>query len=231
MMDNQFHGSVGTYTDITQLKQKEQQVNNLLQEKEQLLKEVHHRIKNHMNTISAILSLRSSYSDDQKLREVLEEVQDKIRLMQNIYQTLYTGDDVGTIHINSFLQQLLHDIESTYIKKQRIHIVTDIEDIEVTSKQSLPIGIIVTELITNSIKYAFENQEEGNVSISIHRSGENWLNINVADSGEGMPEDVVENESYGFGLTLVKGYVQQFEGKMSIDNTNGTSIRITMELE
>jgi two-component sensor histidine kinase len=184
-----------------------------------------------MNTISAIISLRSSYIDDQKLHEVLEEVQDKIRLMQNIYQTLYTGDDVGTIHINSFLQQLLHDIESTYIKRQRIHIETDIEDIAVTSKQSLPIGIIVTELITNSLKYAFKEKEVGTISISIHKSNTGGLRIQVADNGEGLPSKIKENEEYGFGLTLVKGYVQQFDGEMSIDNTDGTSIRITMELE
>ena len=184
-----------------------------------------------MSTIAAIISLRKNHISDLQVNEVLDELHNKIRLMQNIYQTLYTGEEVGTIHINSFLQELLHDIQSTYFNKQSIQITTDIEDIEVTSKQSLPIGIIVTELITNAIKYAFERQEEGTISISINKSDEDCLSIHVADNGSGLADEIIENESYGFGLMLVDGYVRQFDGQMSIDNSHGTSIAVTMKLE
>ncbi|MDZ7792376.1 MAG: PAS domain S-box protein [Spirochaetia bacterium] len=231
MVDNTFQGSIGTYIDITPLKQKENRVQELLKEKEQLLREVHHRIKNHMNTIAAIISLRKSHVSDSPINAVLDELHNKIRLMQNIYQTLYTGNEVGTIHINSFLGQLLYDIQSTYIKEPSIQIKTDIEDIEVTSKQSLPIGIIVTELITNAIKCAFEGREEGTISISINKTDEDWLKIQVADNGTGLSDMIIENKSYGFGLTLVDGYVRQYDGEMSIDNSHGTNITITMNVE
>ena len=231
MVDNTFHGSIGTYIDITTLKQKENRVQELLKEKEQLLREVHHRIKNHMDTIAAIISLRKSHVSDAHINAVLDELHNKIRLMQNIYQTLYTGEEVSTIHINSFLRQLLYDIQSTYFNKKSIQIKTDFEDIEVTSKQSLPIGIIVTELITNSIKYAFENQEEGTISITINKSNNDWLRIQVADNGTGLSDEIVEKKAYGFGLMLVAGYVRQFDGEMSIDNSHGTNIAITMKLE
>ncbi|MFO7850317.1 MAG: PAS domain S-box protein [Spirochaetia bacterium] len=233
MVDGKFTGVVVTYTDISRLTQKEKEVETLLDEKEQLLHEVHHRIKNHMSTISSIISLRASHIDDPDIREVLDEVQHKIDLMQNIYQTLYTGDDINTIYISSFLAPLLQDIQSTYITTQPISISTDIEDIEVTSKQSLPIGIIITELITNSIKYAFEENGEGKIRISIYRDGENpeVLCIEVSDNGKGMPSKVVEEGEYGFGLTLVEAYTVQFDGTMSISGEGGTHVRVVLVME
>ena len=108
---------------------------------------------------------------------------------------------------------------------------TDIEDIEVTSKQSLPIGIIVTELITNSIKYAFESQEEGTISISIKKYDTDWIRIEAADNGAGLSDEIIGKKLYGFGLMLVDGYVKQFDGEMSIDNSHGTNIAINLKLE
>ncbi|MCF7939550.1 MAG: PAS domain S-box protein [Spirochaetales bacterium] len=233
IVDGTFTGVVVTYTDISRLKQKEKEVETLLGEKEQLLHEVHHRIKNHMNTIYSIISLRASHIDNLQTRDVLEEVQDKVNLMQNIYQSLYTGKDVGTIRISSYLDPVIHDIQSAYIDNQTISISTDIQAIEVTSKQSFPIGIIITELITNSIKYAFDESGEGKIHISIHKDKENtdFLYIEVADNGKGIPPEIVENGEYGFGLTLVEGYTKQFDGTMSISTEEGTTVRVVLELE
>ena len=231
IVNSENKGSIRTYTDITVLKQKENEVEKLLQEKKQLLREVHHRIKNHMNTIYAIISLRSRESDIPRVKEILEEIQNKIRLMQNIYQTLYTGEDVGTIHIVSFLKHLINDIQNAYAHRQSIIFDTSIEDIEVSSTQSLSIGIIITELITNSIKYGFEQKDRGTINVSIHKTEINRLYIEVSDDGDGFPAEIVENKSYGFGLTLVNGYVRQFDGEMSIDTANGTTISIYIDLE
>jgi|GEM_PF-944044 len=233
MVDGDFKGVVATYTDISQLKKKEKEVEILLEEKEHLLHEVHHRIKNHMSTISSIISLRASHIDKPQIRDVLEEVQDKVSLMQNIYQSLYTGEDVGTIRISSYLGPVLHDIQYAYIDSQSITITTDIEEIEVTSKQSLPIGIIITELLTNSIKYAFQGSDGGEIHVTMHKDKENtgFLCIEVSDNGKGMPPEILKNGEYGFGLTLVEGYTKQFDGTMSISTTGGTKVRVVLELE
>ena len=231
IVNSENKGSIRTFTDISALKQKENEVEKLLQEKEQLLREVHHRIKNHMNTIYAIISLRSRDSDNQRVKEILEEIQNKIRLMQNIYQTLYTGEYVGTIHIAPFLKHLISDIQNAYAYRQSIIFDTSIEDIEVSSTQSLPIGIIITELITNSIKYGFEQKDKGSINVSIHKTEMNQLYIEVSDDGNGFPDEIVENKSYGFGLTLVDGYVRQFDGEMSINTANGTTISVYIVLE
>ncbi|MCF7949112.1 MAG: PAS domain S-box protein [Spirochaetia bacterium] len=238
--EGRFNGAIYADRDITDIRKLEQ-VNEerrqlleaILEEKEQLIHEVHHRIKNHMNTIYSIISLRASRIDNPHIREVLEEVQDKINLMQNIYQSLYTGEDVGTIRISSYLGPVIHDIQSAYIDNQSISMSTDIEEIHVTSKQSFPIGIIITELITNSIKYAFDESGEGKIDISIHKDKENikFLCIEVADNGKGIPPEIVENGEYGFGLTLVEGYAKQFDGTMSISTDGGTTVHVVLELE
>ncbi|MFW6343884.1 MAG: sensor histidine kinase, partial [Sediminispirochaetaceae bacterium] len=117
---------------------------------------------------------------------------------------------------------------------------TDIDAVEITSKQSLPVGIIITELITNSIKYAFtkshnniDYDEEGQIHISIFadRESPDFLCIEVSDNGKGMPSEIAEKGEYGFGLTLVESYAQQYNGSMSIHSEAGTTVRVTLEME
>lgn len=231
MVGGEFSGIVATYTDITRLKVKEQEVKKLLGEKEQLLKEVHHRIKNHMSTILSIVSLHNNSTDDPTVSETLEEVQDKIRIMQNIYQTLYMGETVEAMNVSDFLDKLIDDIESTYIVDEDIRIDTDIEDLTVSAKQSLPIGILINELVTNSIKYAFSGGEQGRIAIAVHSDEDGGIRIEVSDDGVGIPDEILTKESYGFGLTLVKGYVDQFKGEMQVDNTNGTAVTVVLHTD
>jgi PAS domain S-box-containing protein len=223
-------GTVATYTDITRLKEKEMEVRSLLQEKEQLLKEVHHRIKNHMNTISSIISLRTNRRKSPEVREALEEIGNKISLMQNIYQFLYLGEDVETIAVSAFLSPLFDDIRETYLDGRHISLEADIEDIEVSSKMSLPVGIIVTELINNAIKYAFPGLDDGRIfiSISIDKEESRYLRIEVSDNGIGMAAAVAKEEQYGFGLTLVDAYTKQFSGSMEIEAGEGTVVRVLL---
>ncbi|MFO7849035.1 MAG: sensor histidine kinase, partial [Spirochaetia bacterium] len=139
----------------------------------------------------------------------------------------------------SFLSPLLHDIRLTYADIQSIYITTDIEEIEVSSKQSLPLGIIITELISNSVKYAFEKNDNGIIHISIYKDRDTpgFLCIEVSDNGKGMPSEVADKGKYGFGLTLVEGYTVQFDGSMSIegngenDDEGGTTVRVLLKLE
>lgn len=231
MVDGEFSGIVATYTDITLLKKKEQEVTALLHEKEDLLREVHHRIKNHMSTIASIISLRANSIEDSAVINVLEEVQNKIRIMQDIYQSLYTGEQVQSVRISSFLHNLINDIQETYVFAEMIRIETNIDDIEVSAKQSLPVGIIINELLTNAIKYAFSETGQGTIKVRVGKDEEGYLRIEVSDNGTGLPEGVLERREYGFGLTLVQGYAEQFNGSFTVENGNGTTATVTLLME
>jgi len=219
------------FLDVTKQKKAEEEIEKQLSEKKALLKEVHHRIKNHMATISSIISLRGDHISDAQTSEILGEIKRKIDLMHNIYQALYTGEDVGTIDISSFLDPLIQDIRSTYIDTREVSIDSEYEDIKVTAKQSLPIGIITTELITNSIKYAFPEGSPGKIKVSLCKEDPDHLCIEVADNGKGTPSETAEQGAYGFGLTLVDTYAVQYNGTLNISNDRGTTVRVTLELE
>ena len=230
-IDGELVGAVGVYADISKLKTAEQSVIKLLQEKDQLIKEVHHRIKNHMNTMYSILSVQASYFKNPDVLAAFEEAKNRIRLMQSLYHKLYAGSDSNTMQLQPFILELIEDLQNAYSTTAYISISTDIENIQVTAKQSLPIGIVVTELITNSLKYAFPDRQTGHISVSLRKIKSNLLEIRVADDGDGATESSITDKTYGFGLTLVQGYARQFDGTVDIQNTEGTSITVTLVLE
>lgn len=231
MTGGSINGVVAVYTDNTSFKEAQRRVNALLHEKEQLLKEVHHRIKNHMHTISSIISLHSSHCGDENTAELLDEIISKIRVMQTIYQNLYIGEDVNAVSLHSFVEPLLRDLETAYVYMGSIEIRHEIEELTISARQSLSVGIVVNELVTNSLKYSFPEGGRGTISVSVSSVGEQVLRIAVADDGSGIPDTVMKNEDYGFGLTLVDGYARQYNGSMEINNENGTTVTVTIELE
>lgn len=224
-------GFIGITHDITLLKEKEAEVEQLLHEKEQLLREVHHRIKNHMNTIYSILTLNAQYYDNDQVKAVFAEVGAKIRLMQNIYDSLYKGDDVDSVQLLPFLHTLIAELEAAYVYGQDIAIHKDIQELTVSARQSLPIGIIINELLTNALKYAFGSKLSGRIHISVSQQEDQQLCIEVSDNGGGMPKEVLTADSYGFGLTLVNGYARQFDGRMLITSNDGTTVQVLLDLE
>ncbi len=230
-VEDSFKGIAVSYTDISALKNKEHQVTHLLEEKEKLLQEVHHRIKNHMNTISSILALNVSYYKDPEITSVFSDIHNKVKIMQNIYNTLYKGENVDSVYLSSFINKLIRDLQSAYVYDQKLKFYTQIEDVCVSAKQSLPVGIIINELVTNSLKYAFTDIQAGTIEVAIHKGDDNKLYIHVSDNGIGIPEEIIRQRTYGFGLTLVDGYTTQFDGEMSIQNQVGTSINVTLKLD
>ncbi|MFO7729289.1 MAG: PAS domain S-box protein [Spirochaetia bacterium] len=231
MIDGDMIGALGVYVDVSSLKEAEQNVHKLLQEKEQLMKEVHHRIKNHMNTMYSILSVQESYFSNPDVKDAFEEAKNRIRLMQSIYYKLYSSSNSNSIELRSFVDELVRNLQAAYATDSHIGIHTVIDDVQITAKQSLPIGIIVTELITNSLKYAFVGGESGNIAISLHHLSTDKLKIVVEDNGIGAPPEIIKDKEYGFGLTLVEGYALQFDGSVEIENHSGTRITIHITLE
>ncbi len=242
-IDGKIEGAVGVYVDISKLKKAEQNITKLLNEKDQLIKEVHHRIKNHMNTMYSILSVQASYFSNKEVLEAFEEAKNRIRLMQSIYFKLYSKDDSHSIELAPFIDELVGDLHRAYHTFGNIRIDSSIEDISVSAKDSLPIGIIVTELVTNSLKYAFSDSgtsgqerpqvgfENGKISVSAKTIEPETLLLKVEDNGVGVPKKIVHSNNYGFGLTLVEGYARQFDGSLSITSGPGTHIEVRLSLK
>lgn len=212
-------------SDITDRRNAEEEVRRLLNEKQVILKEVHHRIKNHLNIISSILSLQGSTIKNNEAAEALEEAQGRIDLMHNIYDTLYSRgtaeDDYQSLNMRDYLQELTEKLSRIYSDARSIGLKTNIHDLVVPAKYALPIGIIVNELITNAYKYAFPGDTGGKIEVSVRPHETDAIVIAVADNGVGLPRGVQLREEYGFGLTLVNALAEQYAGKVEYRTRQG----------
>jgi len=215
--------------DINELKKAEDKLKSSLNEKELLLKEVHHRVKNNMQIISSLLSLQSKYINDDLTIQVLKESEVRIKAMALVHESIYLSDNLSSIPFQSYVQRLVMDIIIHY-SAQWITPKFNIEDIIFNIETAIPCGLIVTELVTNSIKYAFL-EDEGVISVEFTREMDK-LKLTVSDNGRGLSEHLLHEKSNSLGLLLVEMLVNQLEGELKIDNRNGTTFTVIFkELE
>ena len=209
---------------------RDEEILRLLEEKEILLNEVHHRIKNDMSAIRSLLSLQASETENPEASATLIEARNRISVMGSIYDSLYRGRGFSSMNIKTFIKDLLSSLQQTYSGKLSVKISSDIEDTVIAAKQSFYVGIIVNELVTNCYKYAFTESGQGEVVVKVNKQDEKTLRILVKDTGKGLPVDIVEHETFGFGLKLVTLFIEQYKGSMDITTGNGTSIKILLPL-
>jgi two-component sensor histidine kinase len=223
-------GKAGTLVeirDVTLRRKAEQEVKNLLLEKEILLREVHHRIKNNMASVAAMLAMQSRSLGDPSASEALRVAQDRILRMMEIYDKLYMSTNYEQIGLREYLSPLIDQISlSCGPGDNVIDIEKQIDDMPVTAKVSFPLGIIVNELMTNAYKYAFPDGGKGDIRVRVGRKDENEVEIIVADNGAGLPADVDIDHPRGFGLRLVGMMVRQIEGRIELSRAGGTEWRI-----
>ena len=211
----------GTHTEITERKRSEERVQELLQEKELVLREVHHRIKNNMNTMMSLLSLEASAAADPGASQALTDARSRLQSMEVLYERLYRSGDYRRLSLDEYLLPLAREVLAVFPKGREVELFHDVEPLllEVDTLSSL--GIILTEIITNSMKYAFGEGEGGQLFISGHlEKGE--VTLTVADSGVGLPESFGIEDGEGFGMTLIKALTEQLSGSISVEGSDGT---------
>ena len=223
--DRSLIGVVLVFRDVTleyrlqeELREDEAEISELLKEKELLLQEVHHRIKNNMNTIAGLLSLRANTVNEEDTANILEEMRNRVYSMQLIYERLYRTDDYLTINVEEYVQDLLADLTDSYLGengKKDIAIESTIEDVPIDSKKIFPLGIIINELVTNALRHAFDDGETGKISVILDKENDGGIILTVKDSGRGLPDGFCLDKSGGFGFSLVEMLVKQLKGKMS----------------
>lgn len=209
--------------DITESKIAGDKIEALLTEKNLLLKEVHHRIKNNMNTLSGLLSLQAATLSDPVAVESLENAGGRVRSMQLLYDKLYTTANFHEMSVASYLPGLVDEILANFPNFNKVTVRKNIQDFVLPLKQLQPLGIILNELLTNTMKYAFTGKSDGTIEISATIEGKK-VTLSVADDGCGIPDSVSFNHSTGFGLELVHGLTQQISSTIRIERESGTKI-------
>jgi len=215
--------------DITELTTAHKHVETLLEDKEIILKEVHHRIKNNMMTIMGLLTFQEQAITDKKSIDAFEDTRNRVQSMMVLYEKLYKSSNYQSVWIKDYFETLLEEIIDGFPRKENVHMIYDIENIKMEPKIVFNLGIIINELITNSMKYAVGNKKnELYVSASLSN---NFLTFTIKDNGKGFPDKEIQNTSEGYGLKLVQILVEQLSAKISFSNDNGAKVIIILNME
>jgi two-component sensor histidine kinase len=200
---------------------------NLLNEKKLLLTEVHHRIKNNMSTIRAILNLQASASDIPEAAAAISDAENRVLSMAVLYDKLYRADSYRQLSCDSYLSPLVDEILDNMPIAAAVRVEKAIGDFDLPADALLPLGIIINELITNALKYAFKGRSAGTIYLSAEAAGE-IIRIEIADDGVGLPAEVDIGKSPGFGLSMIESMAKQLGGSVSLRRGERTAFIIEM---
>jgi two-component sensor histidine kinase len=197
----------------------------LLLEKEWLIKEIHHRIKNNLQVITSLLNAQSNYLQNDAALAAIKDSQNRIQSISLIHQKLFQSDSVALINIHSYIVELMKFLCDTFHVNQRIQFEFNVPEIELDIIQAMPLGLIINEAITNIIKYAFPHNSKGKVIISFEDLKNGFYLFSIADNGIGLPENSTISTST-LGLTLIKGLGNQLGGEIEIHSDAGLKISL-----
>ncbi|WP_211290130.1 histidine kinase dimerization/phosphoacceptor domain -containing protein [Methanobacterium subterraneum] len=221
-----FIGAIEAIRDITDLRNAEKKLKKSLKEKEILLKEIHHRVKNNLMIISSLLNLQSHYIKDKEALDVFRESQNRAKSMALIHERLYQSTDLKNIDFGDYIRSLTTDLYHSMVSDPgRVNLDLDLEDVKIDINTVVPLGLIVNELVTNSMKYAFPDDECGHIKVELHHEHENVV-LRVSDNGVGFPRDVDYKNTNSLGLQLVNNLIIQIDGELELDNNQGTTFTI-----
>jgi len=214
-------------TDITDRKKAENQIQTSLKEKEILLKEIHHRVKNNLQVISSLLYLQSKNISDKKTLNMFGESQNRVKSIALVHEKLYKSEDLARIDFNEYVKNLINDLYRSYgINSDRIAMNTNVSNVFLSIDTAIPCGLIINELISNSMKHAFPKRNKGSIHIDFY-SDKNKYVLNVGDNGIGLPKNLDFRNTKSLGLQLVNNLVHQLDGTIELNKENGTEFEIT----
>ena len=215
--------------DLTERQKADEQIKKSLEEKEVLIREVHHRVKNNMQIISSLLNLQTKYVDDKETINLLKESQNRVKSMAMIHEKLYQSHDLNHINIFDYINSLVKDLFYSYaIPKNQIKPVIEVDEINLNIETAVPCGLIISEIISNSLKYAFPEGREGEVHISLKHEDKKFY-LTISDNGIGFPESIDFNNTDSLGLKLVNSLTEQIDGELELDKSQGTKFNITFQ--
>ncbi len=217
-----------SFVDISVRKDAEERLKSSLKEKETLLKEVHHRVKNNMQVISSLLHLQSRYLTDTKAIDAFKASIDRIRSMALVHNKLYQSESLSRIDVSDYAQDLSRDLFNAYSLDNRVSLNMDIDPVSLTIDTVLPLGLLINELLSNSLKHAFPDGRTGRIDVRLTTEGDQ-LTLAVSDNGIGLPEELDLANAESLGMQLIMTLVEQLDGRVEIDRDRGTQFQINFE--
>lgn len=207
----------------------EEQLKKSLNEKELLLKEIHHRVKNNMQIISSLLNLQAGYLKDKEAVDALKESQARIVSMAMIHENLYRSDNLTGINFENYINHLIRNLFHTYnVSMEKIKFNIIAPDVFLNIDTAIPCGLMINELVTNSIKHAFPKGTSGEITIEMDQEQDEY-HLKISDNGVGLPQDLDINKNSTLGLLLVNSLVGQLEGTMEVNQDHGTTYHIVFK--
>jgi PAS domain S-box-containing protein len=215
--------------DITDRKQAEEQIKASLKEKEVLLKEIHHRVKNNLQIVSSLLYLQSRKTSDDQVLCVLRESQTRVRSMALIHEKLYQCDDLANINLGDYIRSLTSYLLNSYgVASHMVKLKINVESAPLGLDRAIPCGLIINELVSNALKYAFPQGRRGEIFVNLLRDGDGKLVLTVKDDGVGLPEDLDIADTPSLGLQLVNTLVKQLDGTIEVGRKGGTEFKMIL---
>lgn len=224
-------GIVCVASDITERKEAEVQITKSLKEKEILLAEIHHRVKNNLAVISGLLQMQIWETEDEAAEIALKDSQLRVQSIALVHEKLYQSESLSYIQFDRYIRDLLQAISSTYMDFQvSVNIDTELEDIALNINQAIPCSLLLNELIVNAYKHAFGNREEGNILVKVCEN-EDHIRLYVKDDGVGFPEEFDFDEATSLGMTLINTLIQQLNGEIVMRNSDGAIFEVSFNAE
>jgi PAS domain S-box-containing protein len=217
----------GIFFDVTDRKKAEEALKSSLAEKESLIKEVHHRVKNNLQIISSLLNLQGRKVQNPELQSFLQDTQNRVRSMALLHETLYQSGNLAKVDLPRYVRSICaHLARSCGGDAAGVRLNQDIADVALEIDQAIPVGLIISELVTNAFKHAFSTKSEGEITVELQASGEQHLVLRVSDNGIGFDAETRSHSSETLGLVLVRNLSRQLDGQLSITGEQGTVFEI-----
>lgn len=209
-----------------ELSENHRRLDQLVKDKEWLVKEIHHRVKNNLHIVASLLEIQSSYLKNKEALSAIKDSQHRIHSMSIIHQKLYQSETLSTIHMPEYIYELVEYLRESYEIRDNIRFDLQVEKIELNHASAITLGLILNEAITNAIKYAFADKQEGKISISLSHISDAQILLSVSDNGRGLPADFNNHIGASMGMELLQGLTDDIGGSFSIETKEGTHIRI-----
>ncbi|AXY74072.1 sensor histidine kinase [Paraflavitalea soli] len=209
-----------------QIEKKNDTLEHLVEEKEWLVREIHHRVKNNFQIVMALLRTQSAYLQGEEAIQAVAESRQRIQAMSLVHQKLYQSDNLSAIHMADYIHELIDCLKDSFSTGNSIQFNLQIDAVKLDIAHCIPLGLILNEAITNAIKYAFPDKQEGTIDVSLKRGAQDHFTLIIKDNGVGLPASFDSANQSSMGMKMMRGLSGDLDGRLQVNNNNGTEIRL-----